>query len=115
MKRQENLHGKCASTNCGENFVELEQEVADVGKGDSENYCDVYKEMAEIVGDAATKKIWKYYAGMSVDFPQRLYSKEYIEQVISENMETMRISDIARMVGLSERRVRQIVKKIKEL
>lgn len=115
MKKQENLHRKGSSANFGENFVELEQEVADVEKGDSENYCEVYKELAEIVGDAATRKIWKYYAGLSVDFPQRLYSKEYIEQVIAENMDSMRISDLARLVGLSERRVRQIVRKIKEL
>ena len=114
MKRTENLIGKGASTNFRENFVELELEVADMGKGESENYCEVYRELAEIVGDAATRKIWKYYAGLSVDFPQRLYSKEYIEQVIAENMETMKASDIARMVGLSERRVRQIVRKVKE-
>ena len=35
----------------------------------------VYKEMAELLGDAAALKIWNRYAGVIVSFPKQLYSK----------------------------------------
>ncbi len=77
-------------------------------------YSGVYKEMAELLGDAAAIKIWKRFSGLNISFPQRLYSKEYTKQFIMENMKTMSSHDLARNVNLSERRVRQIINEIKK-
>ncbi len=78
-----------------------------------DRYSGVYKEMADLLGDAAAVKIWKRFSGLNISFPQRLYSKEFTRQFIEENMGTMRPYDIARNVNLSERRVRQIINEIK--
>lgn len=80
---------------------------------DPEQYCEVYKELAEMVGDANVRRIWKRYSGLSVTFPQRLYSREYTRKFIADNRDSMKPKDIARAVGLSERRVRQVIHEIR--
>ena len=77
-------------------------------------YAGIYGELAEILGDAAVNKIWKQFSGTNVTFPQRLYSKEYTREFIKDNWGDMSASEIARTVGLSERRVRQIASDIKK-
>ena len=74
----------------------------------------VYKEMAELLGDAAALKIWNRYAGVIVSFPKQLYSKEHIRQFIRENSGKMKPSEMARAIGLTERRVRQIIREEKK-
>lgn len=78
-----------------------------------ERYSGVYKELAELLGDAATLKIWKRFSGLNITFPQKLYSIEFRKEFISENMQTMKPSEMAKALGLSERRVRQIIVEIR--
>ena len=82
-------------------------------KSNPENYSGIYREIAEILGDAATIKIWKRFSGLNITFPQKLYSIEFRKEFIMENMQTMRPSEMAKALGLSERRVRQIIVGIK--
>ncbi len=79
-----------------------------------ERYSGVYKELAELLGDAATMKIWKRFSGLNITFPQKLYSKEFREEFIRENMDLMKPAEMAKALGLSERRVRQIMVGIKQ-
>ncbi len=79
-----------------------------------ERYSGIYKELAELLGDAAMLKVWKRFSGLNVTFPQKLYSKEFCKEYIRDNMETAKPSDMAKMLGLSERRIRQIIVEIKE-
>ena len=58
---------------------------------DTTQFNDIYKEMAELLGDAAALKMWN-----------------------SDNSDVMKPSDIARTIGLTERRVRQIIKEERE-
>ncbi|MBR1571484.1 MAG: hypothetical protein IJ655_01940 [Lachnospiraceae bacterium] len=83
-------------------------------KESPKRYAGIYGELAEILGDAAVNKIWKQFSGTNVTFPQRLYSKEYTREFIRDNWGDMSASEIARTVGLSERRVRQIASDIKK-
>ncbi len=78
-----------------------------------ERYSGVYKELAELIGDAATLKIWKRFSGLNITFPQKLYSIDFRKGFIMENMEAMKPSEMAKALGLSERRIRQIVKEIR--
>lgn len=80
---------------------------------DPDQYYEIYRELAELIGNANVHKIWQRYSGLTVSFPQHLYSREYTRQFIIDNYETMKPKDIARAVGLSERRVRQIIHEIK--
>lgn len=88
------------------------QEVMEI-KGNPKKYSGIYKDLAELIGDAATVKIWRHFSGLNVSFPQKLYSKEYKRDYIRRNMEEMKPSDIAKSLGLTERRVRQIITDIK--
>ncbi len=83
-------------------------------KSNPEHYAGVYGELAEILSDAQVVKIWKKFSGVNVTFPQRLYSKEFTYDFIEENWNSMTAAEIAKEIGLSERRVRQIHKEVKE-
>ena len=96
-----------------QNSVELNTEVMEVSNN-AENYCEIYRELAELIGENNSKKIWNYYRGLSIQFPQRLYSKEYTKKYIKENIDNMKLKDIAKHLNLTERRVRQIAKETKE-
>ena len=82
-------------------------------KCNPENYSGIYREIAELLGDAATMKIWKRFSGLNITFPQKLYSMEYRKDFIRENMDEMRPSEMAKALGLSERRIRQIIIEIR--
>ena len=79
----------------------------------SKRYSGVYKELAELLGDDATLKIWKRFSGLNISFPKKLYSIEFRKEFISENMHTMKPSEMAKTLGLTERRVRQIIVEIR--
>ena len=83
-------------------------------KSNPERYAGIYRELAEILGDNSVNKIWKHFSGMNVTFPQRLFSQEYTRDYIKAHWDDMSASEIARVVGLSERRVRQIASDIKK-
>ncbi|WP_022759727.1 Mor transcription activator family protein [Butyrivibrio fibrisolvens] len=109
-----NIAGKSASDNFKNDSLQLniDEEVIDINSN-PERYSGVYKELAELLGDTATMKIWKRFSGLNITFPQKLYSKEYREDYIRENMESMKPSEMAKILGLSERRVRQIMGEIR--
>ncbi|WP_081778605.1 Mor transcription activator family protein [Butyrivibrio proteoclasticus] len=88
---------------------EEDQEV----KGKPEKYSGIYKELVELLGEAATMKVWKRFAGLNITFPQKLYSEEYRKDFIRNNMDEMKSSEIARILGLTERRIRQIIAEIR--
>ena len=78
-----------------------------------EKYSQVYKELSELIGDAATIKIWENYQGLNISFPKKLYSNEFVREYISKNVGKKNPKVLAKEVGLSERRIRQILKEIK--
>lgn len=55
----------------------------------SERYSAIYRELSSLIGEAAVMKIWKNYAGLTITFPQHLYSQDYIRSFIGSHMEDM--------------------------
>ena len=92
--------------------IELNQEET-VVSSESEYYHDIYRELAELIGVQNTKKIWERLHGLSVQFPQRLYSRTYSREFVREHMDTMTIKDMAIQLSLTDRRVRQIIKELR--
>lgn len=78
-----------------------------------EQYCDLYRDMAVLIGDTAVRKLWKAYGGINVTFPTRLYSRTYVRQFIEDHMGQMKPSEMARELKLSDRRVRQLIREIR--
>lgn len=93
--------------------AEIQRHGEDGMEKNPEQYGGIYKELAELLGDAAVVRIWKSYAGLSVTFPMKLYSKEYIHEFIKEHCGDMKPSEIGRVLGLSERRVRQLIHELR--
>lgn len=93
--------------------LNIDEEVIDINSN-PERYSGIYKELAELLGDNATIKIWKRFSGLNITFPQKLYSKEYRKEYIEEKMHAMKPAEMAKELGLSERRVRQIIVEIKK-
>ena len=56
--------------------LNVDEEVIEINSN-PERYSGIYKELAEMLGDNATIKIWKRFSGLNITFPQKLYSKEY--------------------------------------
>lgn len=83
-------------------------------KENSGNFAPIYHELADLVGVEAAKKIWKNYAGLTVDFPRRLYSREYNTRFIRQHKNDMKPREIAQELDLSERRVRQVLHEIQQ-
>lgn len=92
---------------------------ADVGgamKGlEPEGFNDVYRELNSVLGNPrAVLRIWEHYSGTSVTFPQKLYSREYMLEYIRGSIGRKKPSEIARELGITDRRVRQIIREIRE-
>lgn len=79
-----------------------------------EDYCEFYQELYRMVNDSDTmQEIYERYRGLTVTFPKKLYSKEYVHRYLKENYGKVKIQTMARHLELSERRVRQLVSEIK--
>lgn len=79
-----------------------------------EIYSDLYHDMAMLIGDTATKKLWKAYGGMNVTFPKKLYSRSYVKSYIASNIGRVSPSQMARELSLSDRRIRQLIREIRQ-
>lgn len=107
---------KTSSDDFQNDHLQLSSESHEGIKGMSDGadkFCDVYRELAAVIGESAVIRIWKNYAGMSISFPKRLLDRNYIRKFIQENMDVMKAGEMAGEVGLSERRVRQIMHEIR--
>lgn len=59
------------------------------------------------------EKIYNRFKGLTITFPKKLYSREYVFRYIEKNYGKETIQTIARHLDLSERRVRQLVQNMK--
>ena len=80
-----------------------------------EGYNKTYRELAGVLkNDRQVHAVWEHYAGVSVTFSKSLYSRKYTRQLIGEAMDKEKPAGIARRTGLTERRVRQIIREIRQ-
>ncbi len=60
------------------------------------------------------EKIYNRYRGLTITFPKKLYNRKFVLQYILENYGKETTQEIARNLDLSERRVKQLLKEVKE-
>ncbi|MHC1722926.1 MAG: Mor transcription activator family protein [Aminipila sp.] len=75
---------------------------------------DIYKELASLVGIENMEKIYEHYRGQELNFPSKIYSKEYIRIVIKEEYDGTNTKDIARKTGYSERWIKKLTKECEQ-
>ncbi len=78
----------------------------------SEDFADVYMEIANAMGTEAAVAIHTLFKGQQIMFPQKLYKKEYIYGYIKDNYNGINIRELSQKFGYSDRRIRQIIKEI---
>lgn len=74
----------------------------------------IYKEIGKMAGDDVARKLWEKYGGLTVSFPKNLYSNEYAKEYIRKNNGKVNPSKMAKILNLTERRVRQIIKELRD-
>ena len=79
---------------------------------ENSNLNGVYVSICDIIGFENTEKIYKYFSGSQVNFPTRLYSKEYVMEQAVKNYDgtTNSVNFIANKYNYSERTVRKMLK-----
>lgn len=78
-------------------------------KIDAEDFADVYYEIANAVAAENAIKIHNLFKGQQIQFPQKLYKKEYIYTYIRQNYNGQNVRELSQKFGYSDRRVRQII------
>ena len=106
------MTGKFTTDDFQNDLIELDQEDEALSV-DLDYYFDIYRELAELIGVQNTKKVWNRYRGLTVQFPQRMYSQAYTKDFIREHMDSMKIKEMAVQLSLTDRRVRQIIKELR--
>lgn len=81
----------------------------------SKDFNKIYEEMASLIGIEDTIKIYEYFRGQQIIFPQRLYSKEYVIKYVRENYDGTNIKELSRKFDYSDRRIRQFLFENKRL
>ena len=106
------MTGKFTTDDFQNDSLELGQEEEAVSV-DLDYYFDIYRELAELIGVQNTKKVWNRYRGLTIQFPQRMYSQIYTKDFIRDHMDSMTIKEMAIQLSLTDRRVRQIIKELR--
>ena len=68
---------------------------------------DVYRELCDLVGYENMLKLYKQHKGFQVNFPTRLYSKDYVREVLKKEYNGSNTKELARRLGYSERWIRE--------
>lgn len=77
----------------------------------SKDFVPIYEEIAQVIGEEETVKLYEKFRGQQITFPQRLYSISYVSNYVKENYNGKNIRELARKFDYSERRVREFLKK----
>lgn len=110
--RRGNFSMQTAEDNFTNGSIEWEPEVVGMSN-DFEKYSRLYRELAELIGETSMRKLWKAYGGISVTFPTKLFSQEYIRGYVLEHQNDLTPTEMAKELMLTERRVRQILKDVR--
>ncbi len=84
-------------------------------KEEYKKYISVYGEIAQVLTNPKdVERVYELLKGQTVSFPQKLYSKDYMKEYIRKNYGNETAREIASILGISDRRVRQIAKEREE-
>ena len=109
MKYTKKISTKYTSGIFNEKSLKLKYEKKGELHMDSEVFADIYYEIANAVGAENAIKIHSLFKGQQIQFPQKLYKKEYIYAYIKKHYNGQNVRELSQKFGYSDRRVRQII------
>lgn len=74
-----------------------------------EDFNGVYSTIFESVGERVVRDIHSKLGGQQLNFPKRLYSKEYVIRYLKENYNGSNLKQLAKELDYSERWVQLII------
>lgn len=78
----------------------------------NEDFKGIYKNIVDLLGEEATRKLYKNYKGQQITFPMRLYSKKYVLIVIKDKYNGDNLTELSRELDYSERWMRKLINQI---
>lgn len=74
-----------------------------------QHYNGIYQDMAVILGEEITQKIYQFYRGQQVTFPMRLYSSQYTIEYLVHHYDGKNLKQLSRELGYTERWIKQLI------
>lgn len=74
------------------------------------DFVPIYEEIAQIIGEEKTVKLYERFRGQQVTFPQRLCNTGYVIGYAKEHYNGKNLRELARKFDYSERRMRDFLK-----
>lgn len=74
-----------------------------------EDFNGVYSIIFENIGEEVTREIHNNFKGQQLNFPKRLYSKEYVIRYLKEKYDGSNVRQLAKELDYSERWVQAII------
>lgn len=78
-------------------------------KTNEPEYMGVYEDIAYVVGVEKIEEFYRHFRGQQVEFPMKLYSRNYVVQQAIKLREKESIKNLARQFGYSERYLRKLI------
>ena len=78
---------------------------------DIDALCNVYREIAELIGYDGAMIIYTHFKGQQITFPVKLFNAEYLKSCIKEQYDGTNAKILARTYGYSERWIKELVKR----
>ena len=69
---------------------------------------DVYKELSDLIGFENMLKFYEQYSGFQINFPTRLYDKDYVREIVKKEFNGTNVHELARRFRYSERWIKHI-------
>ncbi|ETA75014.1 Mor transcription activator family protein [Ligilactobacillus equi] len=73
-------------------------------------YNEIYAELADLLGRHGMDLVYQNYHGMQVNFPVRLYTRDYVKQKLKKENNPVDIKAMAKKYGYSEKTIRRMLK-----
>ena len=77
-------------------------------------YAEIYMEFSDLIGESNMTKVCNRYRGLKVDFPKRIYSKEYVVQMLRKFEGKKTVSELAKEYDYSERYIRKLIAQVRD-
>ena len=71
-------------------------------------------EFSDLIGESNMRKVYNRYRGLKVDFPKRIYSKEYVVQMLRKFEGKKTVSELAKEYDYSERYIRKLIAQVRD-
>lgn len=79
---------------------------------ETQDWQAIYQELAELVGEENTMKIFKDFRGSTVNFPMRLIKREVLQDRIQDDYSAgVSVHELSTQYQLAERTVRKYIRK----